>query len=272
MIVDGHCHAGRGDGLTGPHDSAAPLESYLRRADAAGIERTVIFATFHSDYATANREIAAIVASRPHRFYGFAFVHPQRDAGRIRALVRLAVLEYGFRGIKAHRHDGNLTREVCEVARELRIPVLYDPMGQVEVFELYAREYPDVNFVIPHLGSFADEWAAQLSCIDLIARHPNLYADSAGVRRFDLLAEAARRAGAHKLIFGSDGPWLHPGLELAKIRALCRSSEETRLMLGGNLLRLLEGDRRLSRRAASAPPFRRVSGARPHVGAGAHGR
>ena len=31
----------------------------------AGIERTVIFAAFHSDYAIANREVARIVASRP---------------------------------------------------------------------------------------------------------------------------------------------------------------------------------------------------------------
>ncbi|MCU1349294.1 MAG: amidohydrolase, partial [Acidobacteria bacterium] len=42
MIIDGHCHAGRGDGLTGPWDTTAPLEEYLQRAAAAGIERTVV--------------------------------------------------------------------------------------------------------------------------------------------------------------------------------------------------------------------------------------
>ena len=39
MIIDCHCHAGKGDGLTGPWDTAAPLGRYLRRAREAGIER-----------------------------------------------------------------------------------------------------------------------------------------------------------------------------------------------------------------------------------------
>ncbi len=57
-IIDSHCHAGQGDALTGPWDTAAPLEKYLRRAAKAGIQRTVLFAAFHSDYAVANPEVA----------------------------------------------------------------------------------------------------------------------------------------------------------------------------------------------------------------------
>jgi hypothetical protein len=59
------------------------------------------------------------------------------------------------------------------------------------------------------------------------------------VRRFDLLQEAVQRAGAMKILFGSDGPWLHPGLELAKVFALQLSQDDRRLILGGNLLRLI---------------------------------
>ena len=88
MIVDAHCHAGKGDGLSGPWDTDAPLDAYLRRAREAGIDRTVLFAAFHSDYAEANGHVARIVGSRPDRFYGFAFVHPERDRGRVAALVR----------------------------------------------------------------------------------------------------------------------------------------------------------------------------------------
>ena len=101
-----------------------------------------------------------------------------------------------------------------------------------------ARQYPDVNFILPHLGSFSDDWAAQLALIDPLARHPNIHTDSAGVRRFDLLLEAVRRAGPHKLLFGSDGPWLHPGLELEKIRLLGLSEADQRLVMGENFLRL----------------------------------
>jgi predicted TIM-barrel fold metal-dependent hydrolase len=256
MIVDCHCHAGRGDGLSHPADTRAPLDAYLRRSARAGIGRTVLFPTFHSDYAVANRELALIVDSRPGRFYGFAFVHAQHDKGRVYALVKTAVEDYGFRGLKLHRHDARITREVCEAARAFALPVLYDVMGEIEVVELLAQEYPDVAFIIPHLSSFADDWRAQVAFLSPLSRYPNIFTDTSGVRRFDLLAEAVKRAGARKILFGSDGPWLHPGLELQKIRALGLTASDERLVLGGNLISLLgpareraPGSRRLGREA-----------------------
>ena len=239
MIIDGHCHTGKGDGLTGPWNTAAPLTHYLRRAAAAGIDRTVLLSVFHSNYRVANRQVARLVASHPGRFYGFAVVHPVRDRGRVDVLIQEAVRHYGFCGIKVHRHDGRITREVCEVARTFALPILYDVVGEVAVVELLATEYPEVSFIIPHLGSFADDWRAQLALIDHLVRHPNVYADTSGVRRFDLLQQAVRRAGAKKILFGSDGPWLHPGVELAKVHALGLPAADERLVLGGNLLRLL---------------------------------
>jgi predicted TIM-barrel fold metal-dependent hydrolase len=153
------------------------------------------------------------------------------------------VRRYGFRGLKVHRHDARITREVCEVARAYALPLIYDVMGEVSAVELLATEYPDVAFIIPHLGSFADDWEAQLALIDHLVRHPNVYADTSGVRRFDLLEAAVRRAGPGKLIFGTDGPWLHPGVELAKVRALKLSAPAERQVLGGTILRLMAGVR-----------------------------
>ena len=243
MIIDCHCHAGKGDGLTGPWDTAAPLDQYLRRAAQAGIDRTVLFAAFHSDYATANHALARIVASDRDRFYGFAFVHPVHDRGRVYPLIKVAVQRHGFCGIKVHHYDARITREICDAARVFALPVLYDVMGEVSVVELLATEYPQVNFIIPHLGSFADDWKAQVAFIDQLARQPNIYTDTSGVRRFDLLEEAVRRAGASKILFGTDGPWLHPAVELAKVYALNLTPADRALVLSGNLLRLIAGVR-----------------------------
>ncbi|MGH9883043.1 MAG: amidohydrolase family protein [Pyrinomonadaceae bacterium] len=239
MIIDCHCHAGKGDGLTGPWDTNAPLGKYMLRAAKAGIDRTVLFAAFHSDYQMANREVARIVGSRPDRFYGFAFINSRSDRGRIRRMVAEAVTRWGFVGIKTHRHDAPITREVCESARTFSLPVIYDVVGEVSIVELLAEEYPDVPFIIPHLGSFADDWRAQLALIDHLVRHPNVYADTSGVRRFDLLAQAVKRAGAAKILFGTDGPWLHPAVEMAKVKALLLPLAEERLILGENFLRLI---------------------------------
>jgi len=129
---------------------------------------------------------------------------------------------------------------VCETARALALPVLYDPMGEVESVELAGAEYPDVPIIVPHLSSFADDWKAQRAFLDVLERRPNVYTDTSGVRRFDLLLEAVQRGGPHKVLFGSDGPWLHPGVELAKVRALRLPPAEEALVLGGNLLRLIK--------------------------------
>src|SRR3989304_2724433 len=117
MIIDSHCHAGKGNGLTGPWDTAAPLEKYMRRAAEAGINRTVLFAAFHSDYARANRQVARIVASRPDRFYGFAFVHPERDRGRVAALMMTGLGQYGVRSLPDRLHSAHTPRYIREVAR-----------------------------------------------------------------------------------------------------------------------------------------------------------
>jgi predicted TIM-barrel fold metal-dependent hydrolase len=239
MIIDCHCHAGKGDLMTAPWNTDAPLEAYLRRAQSAGIDKTVVFALFHSDYARANAEVAQLVARNPDRLIGFVFVHAARDSGRIFQMVRLAVTRWNFRGIKAHGHEAMPTRELCEAAKAFRLPLLVDIAGQAHVVEMLAPQYPDVNFIIPHLGSFGDDWKAHQQVVDQLVHYPNVYADTSGVRRFDYILQAVKRAGPHKLLFGSDGPWLHPGVELHKIRMLGLTPEKEALILGGNIIRLM---------------------------------
>jgi predicted TIM-barrel fold metal-dependent hydrolase len=239
MIIDAHCHAGHGDLMTDPWNTVAPLDLYLKRARRAGIDRTIVVPAFHTNYVQANRELAGIVRASGGRLIGFAMVHPRRDRDRIAAMVGHAVARWGFRGIKVHGSDALPTREVCAAARHFRLPVLADVTGRVEVVDMLAPQYPDVSFIVPHLGSFVDDWRAQQRLVDQLVRYPNVFADTSGVRRFDYLVEAVRRAGPHKLLFGSDGPWLHPGLELHKIRLLGLSPRHEALVLGGNARRLL---------------------------------
>jgi predicted TIM-barrel fold metal-dependent hydrolase len=266
VIIDCHCHAGKGDRLTAPWNTDAPIEPYLRRARKAGIDKTVVFAPFHTDYDEANRQVARIVRRFPGRLIGFAFVHATRDAGRIFQMVERA-RRWGFRGIKSHGFEAMPTRELCEAARAFRMPLLADVVGRAEVVDLLASQFPDVNFIIPHLGSFADDWRAHQRVIDQLVRYPNVYTDTSGIRRFDYIVEAVKRAGARKVLFGSDGPWLHPGLELHKVRLLGLPAEQEALILGGNIIRLLRGvrteaDSQEIRRAAKARQSSSAAGLR----------
>jgi predicted TIM-barrel fold metal-dependent hydrolase len=274
VIIDCHCHAGKGDVMTAPWNTVAPLRAYLRRARAAGIDRTVVFAPFHSDYAQANAEVARYVAASGGRLMGFAFVHSSRDAGRIFTMVDHAVRQWGFCGIKVHGSDAMPTREVCEAARAFHLPILVDVIGQAAVIEMLAEQFPDVSFIVPHIGSFSDDWRAHVQVVDQIARLPNVYADTSGVKRFDYVAQAVRRGGAHKVLFGSDGPWLHPGLELHKIRLLGLSATDEALVLGGNLLRLIRDAGRMERSRGRPAPAVSLPGSAVRLPAfvSSHGR
>lgn len=236
FIIDAHCHAGKGDGLIGPWDTRASLKKFLGWSAQAGVSKINLFAAFHSDYAVANAEVASIVNSNRNRFFGFAFINAVNDRGRVFNLVQKAVEDYNFCGIKVHRHDARISREICEAARYFSLPVLYDVMGEVSMIELLATEYPDVNFIIPHLSSFSDDWRAQIAFVPMLERHPNIFTDTSGVRRFDVLETAFKRAGSGKIIFGTDGPWLHPKVELSKVFALTTNQSALKKMLSENFL------------------------------------
>jgi predicted TIM-barrel fold metal-dependent hydrolase len=249
-IIDSHVHIGTGDGLTGPWDTRASLDTYWSRARPAGITRAVLMPPLTSDYPRANDEIGTIVRARPDRFLGFCFVNAVTEQGAIGHAVARCVRNWGCCGIKVHARDGRITREIAEAARRWQLPVLYDPMGDLASVEMVVGEYADVAWIVPHLSSFADDWKAQVAFVDKLCRLPNLFTDTSGVRYFDVLDDAVRRAGPAKVLFGSDGPFLHPGVELAKARFACPDAESAALVLGGNLLRLTAAARRRTRRGA----------------------
>ena len=93
MIIDGHCHAGRGDALTAPWNTDAPLGAYLRRARAAGIDKTVVFSAFHSDYADRERGGRSYRGGEPvaaRRFRSRACANGTRDESTVWSAGRCA--------------------------------------------------------------------------------------------------------------------------------------------------------------------------------------
>ena len=146
---------------------------------------------------------------------------PSATAAGSCAMVRRAVDGVGFCGIKVHRHDARLSREICDVAAPAAAAGPLRRDGRDGHGRAVRRRVPRRRLHHPAPGQLRrrlDRPARVL--LGLLAEHPNVYTDTSGVRRFDLLVRAVRRAGPHKVLFGSDGPWLHPGVELAKVRLL----------------------------------------------------
>lgn len=239
LIIDAHCHAGKGEEMAAPWSAYADPEVTLRRATEAGIDKTIIFPINNFTFEKANVELAQIVQKYPGKFMGFAKHDPLREAGKINGLLTREVRELGLKGLKLHHLP---TREVLETVAELRIPILYHP-SRVSDFHLLATEYPRINFIVAHLGSFSSQdWTEHLAAIDLAKRYPNIYLDTSSVVYFEYLEMAARELPPEKLIFGTDGPLVDSRVELYKIRLLKLPRESEAKVLAGNILRLLPAE------------------------------
>jgi len=236
LVIDAHCHAGHGTGMSAPWTTRADVEATLRNMKEAGIDRTVIFPINNTEYEKPNQEIAEICLRYPHKFIGFAKHDPQTEAGRIAAMLRREVRELGLKGLKLHRLP---TREVLDAVAELEIPVLYHP-DRVADFHMIASDYPRVPFIVAHLGSFASaNWTEHLAAIDIARRYSNVYLDTSGVAFWKYLQMAVKEAGPEKVVFGSDGPELDSRVEMYKVRLLKLPPADEAKVVGGNILRLL---------------------------------
>ena len=240
ILIDAHCHAGKGlnYGKTGsdPWTTYNDPEWTLRRMEEAGIDRTVIFPINNTTYREANEEIAVYVKRWPTKFIGFAKHDAKNEAGKIHHLLCHEVSELGLKGLKLH---GQPSPEMIETVAELGIPILVHPDSVDALLPIVASN-PKVPFILAHLGSFASgKWREHVKAIEACRRLPNLYLETSSVVFVQYLEQAARELPASRLIFGSDGPLVDSRVELHKLRLLKLSRESEALVLGGNILRLL---------------------------------
>ena len=235
-VIDAHCHAGTGQAMSAPWNTRADPEITLRHLAEAGIDRTIIFPINNTHYEKPNEELAAICGKYPDKFIGFAKHDPQTEAGKIRGMLKREVESLGLRGLKLHRLP---TREVLDTAAELGIPILYHP-EKVANFHLISQEYPQITFIMAHLGNFGSRsWTEHVEAIEVARRYSNVYLETSSVVFFKFLEMAAKELGPDKLIFGSDGPELDSRVELHKIKLLKLPPDGEAKVLGGNIDRLL---------------------------------
>ncbi|HHZ06710.1 MAG TPA: amidohydrolase [Clostridiales bacterium] len=112
-------------------------------------------------------------------------------------------------GIKLHpfhsvtRFDSPRVQDYIRLAQQFNLTVLtHTGMGEYDnctVVAKMAEKYPDVSFVMGHMGLGTDNSNA----IELVSQYPNLYGDTAWVS-MESAIRCIEKCGSEKLIFGSD--------------------------------------------------------------------
>lgn len=169
-------------------------------------------------------------------------------------------LRSGASGIKMvpvlmhlHPNDPRLF-PVYEVAEQWGVPVLSQsggtahgddetPWGHPRYFEEPLQAFPQLNFILAHLGI-----GAEGDVIRLTAKYPNLFADTShrlhriGTPRGWSPAEAValfRRIGTDRVLFGTNYPLNDPAKYVRVLQALPLMEEERRQIAAENFKRLI---------------------------------
>jgi predicted TIM-barrel fold metal-dependent hydrolase len=235
-IIDAHNHIGWRHGAS---QTGAEL---VRKMDAAGVDRAVIlpFVEGTIDNGVVVREAKLY----PDRLIPFCCVNPW-DGPRALEELRHCVQDLGCVGLKLHPTlhgyrlgDHGLMDPILAAARDLHIVVAShgasDLYNTPYDFSEMARTFPDVPLLMVHMGAF---WLTDLA-IDLAGKHPNLYLDTSRVPVYEV-ADAIRRIGPEKVIWGTDSPFVDYEWEFKKMARVAESREAYERVVGGNLAGLL---------------------------------
>ena len=245
-----------------PASSEVQAERWVQELDKYGIER-IGFVTGRD-----NDELARVVQMHPDRFVGFA--HHDITLPNAASELERAARTLGLRGLKQLGpampmaiNDPSLY-PVWEVCERLGLPVLihfgmlgaaggvsYHVNMSPAILEPVARDFPTVDFIVPHFGiqHVTDLLFLCWSC-------PNVHVDSSGSNQWvrwmpykltldDLFQRFYETIGAERILFGSDSSWFPRGFALRYLQdqiRICRfmnmSHEELQLIFGGNAARL----------------------------------
>jgi len=244
MICDAHVHLKHGDAARTEYSA----ETIVRTMDAVGIDRAVVFAMS----TTTRRSIAMAeqaVAQFPDRLIPYVYALPHYQWSVSEELAE-AISRRGFRGIKIHAGECTVADyvidPVMEVAGHLGVPCLVDFLGRHGAAESLAQRFPATKLIVCHLGAYLSTNEHLLDQFTSLAeQHPNVYLDVSGVALVRRIAEAVRRVGSHRVIWGTDGPHQSPDtvsfarLSLDTIRGLHLDEAAERDVLGGSIARLL---------------------------------
>ncbi len=196
-VIDCHAFVGRGVPWYGPEREVDyTLDALFEHGAEAGIDRYCVMPPRNSTYQEANKLVAGVCEKHSGKLIGFAAHSPQREAGQLARALTSEVNSMGLRGV---RSDGPPTRELLDIALQLRVPVMYYPSGQWQqlghFYHMPAMAYPGLDFIIPHVGQYCSQnWSPHIEAIDLAKRYPQHLPRHVGRGQLQVRGDGGARA------------------------------------------------------------------------------
>lgn len=243
------------------------IEDYLRKMDAAGIERSLLIAVragepaWQGSFEIPYQQIAQYCDAYPDRFSGLAGVDPTRGVEQLKELDH-AVKDLGFVGAHFYPHwfrmppDSALCYPIYSRCEELGIPIMMQ-VGQNLIYQKDVRlpsvakpilldqvaiDFPNLVLIGIHIGV---PWTDEM--IAMAWKHENVYIgiDAYAPKHLPAsLKHYMNSYGSHKVMFGTDWPVIDPERAVREMREHEFRSESLEKVMRGNAVRVfrLEND------------------------------
>ena len=234
-IIDAHAHVGSFGSWAGV---SATAEQLVAEMDRFQVERAAVFGL-------DNELVKRAVKSHPGRLVGYVWPNPH-EAGA-HELVRTAVDDWKFRGVKLHPlvhaflPTDEEVRPIVEVAVSRGIPIAihsgHPPFSLPWSIGELAEEHPKARIVMLHMGHAHGVYIK--AAIDTAAKYGNIVLETSGVSMHSKILEAVRRLGEERVVFGSDYPFHDYSVELQKVKVSGLGQREQRMVLHDNAERML---------------------------------
>ncbi|MGV8122433.1 MAG: amidohydrolase family protein [Candidatus Xenobiia bacterium LiM19] len=239
MIIDSHTHVQR------VPDSFwdSPPERLIALMDEAGVDKSVIMSYGGAPSEVAVDYIHQVAQQFSPRLIAYANLDP-REGEKAVALLRHAVTELGFSGLKLHPvayelHPSDpLSVAILKAAGELRVPALFHCGDEDYTLPLQlacaARLVPDTTMILGHMGGYFHVEDA----IRVARECPNIILETSAMPYPAIIRKAVQAIGSKRVMYASDGPGCVPVLEVEKVRLAGLTEEEEEDLFWRNYMKL----------------------------------
>lgn len=237
--IDSHVHFAHTKPTNEMHDIR--LETLRKLADATNIGElfaSTIESVNDTEVVERDNEMLWELSQELDYLYQWVVIDPRNENTFHQAKK---MLNHGkCVGIKIHpvNHQYTLAEygdKIFSFASDFGAIVQIHPEDSATWILPYADKYPDVTFIVAHLGSWLGR--AYADAIQQ-ARHGNVYTDTSGSASVSNMAVeyTVERVGSDKILFGTDG--YDPGFQRGRIEYARISEEDKENILRKNAERL----------------------------------
>ena len=233
--IDLHSHIGDFGGWANVSLSA---DEFVKSMNDYRVESSAV-------YYTDNDLVRRAVQKYPKRLVGCVWPNPHE--GSARQLVRKALNEWSFRGVKLHPlfqaflPNDEIVHPIVEEARRARVPVLihtgHSPFSLPWSVGELAENFRDVTFVMLHMGDGHGLYIQ--AAINTARRLDNIYLETSAMPMATKVKEAVDIIGKERVMYGSDTPFGLPSVEILKIGSAGLSKDELEHVFYLNSRRIL---------------------------------